>query len=590
MEMRKYSIRITALAACTLPFFFTACKNEKNGSEAAHNIVTVHYMSEPVTLHPTNGVDGSYRFAQEYMQRTLTRIDMRTYKQIPLLVTKLPEASANNLDYTYELRPDVRWDNGKPLTPADVIFTMKVIKCPLTANQDKSSYDNIEDITADPADPLRFTIHMKDIYYKNPYLMDEVYIMQQSKWDSSGVFNSIPMDAMNDEKFDPSKYSGLEAWSEKFNAGETGRDLSKVNGLGPYKVTDWQVGTSLILERKKDWWGAKDTSVYSRAYPEKIIFKYFNDDASIYLAFKKKTLDVTTQISGTSLLKLREDSSFNKDYESGFIPQYNYNYVAMNTKPDGKNHKQFFTEKRVRLAMAYLVPVDDIIATLAQGRGTRQASFVQPVNKEFYNDTLKLIPVDVNKASQLLAEAGWVDTDGDNIRDKMIGGRKVKFSFQYTYVANPSTKEAVLMTKESMYKAGIDLVPNPVDGARWQQLVFSHDFDMASGAFSSGAIPEDPAQVFHTSNWANGGFNFTGFGDAKSDKIIDLSNKSLDPNVRAYYMKQLQAMLYDEMPFIFTYAVQRKVIISKRFENRGMYSERPGVMLNNLKLPGQPAD
>src|SRR5688572_2926524 len=134
MEMHKYFFRVIALAACTLPVFFSACKDKTDEKEIPRNIVTIHYLSEPTTLHPTNGTDGSRLFAQEYMQRTLTRIDMRTYKQIPLLVTKLPEAAANNLDYTYELRSDVRWDDGKPLTPADVIFTMKVIKCPLTAN------------------------------------------------------------------------------------------------------------------------------------------------------------------------------------------------------------------------------------------------------------------------------------------------------------------------------------------------------------------------------------------------------------------------------------------------------------------------
>lgn len=583
MGMKRFFLSLPAAAACAASVLFSACTNEKPKGQ---NIVLVHYMSEPATLHPTNGADGSHKFAQEYLQRTLTRIDMRDYKHIPVLVTKLPEASGGDLDYTYELRPDVRWDDGKPLTPADVVFTMKVIKCPLTANPYKTSYLNIEDISADPANPLRFTIHMKDIYYKNPHLMDEVYIMQQSNWDSAGIFNDIPMEAMDDEKFDPSKYAGLEAWMAKFNSGEAGRDLNKVNGLGPYKITGWQSGSSITLERKKDWWGEKDTLVYSHAYPEKIIFQYFNDDASIYLAFKKGNLDVTTQISSTSMLKLQEDKDFSEKYESGFVDQYNYNYVAMNMKPDGKAHKPFFTDKRVRLAMAHLIPVDEIITTIAKGRGTRQASFVQPINKEYYNDTLKLIPADIEKAAALLTEAGWVDTDGDNIRDKMINGQKVKFSFVYTYTANPTSKEVVLMTQENMYKAGIAFTPNPVDQSRWQQLALSHDFDMISGAWSSGAIPEDPIELFHTSNWANNSFNFTGFGNAQSDRVIELSNKSMDPKVRAHYLKQLQAMVYEEMPYIFTYAVQRKVIISKRFENRAMYAERPGVMLNNLKLVG----
>ena len=47
--------------------------------------------------------------------------------------------------------------------------------------------------------------------------------------------------------------------------------------------------------------------------------------------------------------------------------------------------------------------------------------------KKTYNDTLKLIPLDIKKAKQLLNEAGWVDTDGDNIRDKIVDGEKLQF-------------------------------------------------------------------------------------------------------------------------------------------------------------------
>jgi peptide/nickel transport system substrate-binding protein len=553
------------------------------------NIVVVHYMTEPSSLHPTNGTDGSHKFAQEYLQRTLTRIDMRDYRHIPILVKDLPKASADGLNYTYRLREDVRWDDGSNLTPEDVIFTMKVNKCPLTNNPVyKASYLNVADVTADPGIPDAFTIHMKEVYYKNPHLMDEVYIMQRSTWDSAGIFTNIPMKAMDGEKFDAAKYPGLEKWMEKFNSGETGRDLKLASGLGPYKAVDWQSGSSLTLEKKENWWGEDDTMVYSRAYPDKIIFRYFTDDAAIKLGFKKQNLDVTTQISSASLLELQQDSAFNKNYESGFVDQYNYNYIAMNTKPDGKKHKPFFTDKRVRLAMAYLVPIDEIINTLAAGRATRQASFIQPINKEYYNTELQLIPMDIEKAKQLLTEAGWVDSDGDNIRDKIINGKKVQFSFLYTYSASPLTKQAVLMTQDNMKKAGINLIPNPVDMAVWKEQTFSHDFDMSAGAWSSGAIPEDPQELFHTSNWANNGANFTGFGNAKSDSLIAKSNAATDSHLRALYLKELQAIVYDEMPYIFTYAVKRKVVINKKFENRGMYAERPGVMLNNLKLAENP--
>ena len=91
-------------------------------------------------------------------------------------------------------------------------------------------------------------------------------------------------------------------------------------------------------------------------------------------------------------------------------------------------------------------------------------------------------------------------------------------------------------------------------------------------------------QLFDTRNWANHGSNFTGFGNANTDSLIEQSNRQIDDDKRAVLLKKLQAIVYDQQPIIYLYRIKRKVIISKKYENPGMYVERPGVMLNDLKL------
>ena len=95
-------------------------------------------------------------------------------------------------------------------------------------------------------------------------------------------------------------------------------------------------------------------------------------------------------------------------------------------KPDGIKNKPFFVDQKVRRAMAYLTPVDEIIEVMVHGKASRQAAQISHL-KSSYNDTLKLIPLDIEKAKEL-TEAGWVDSDGDNIRDKVINGEKLNLS------------------------------------------------------------------------------------------------------------------------------------------------------------------
>ncbi|HRP60844.1 MAG TPA: ABC transporter substrate-binding protein, partial [Vicingus sp.] len=321
-----------------------------------------------------------------------------------------------------------------------------------------------------------------------------------------------------------------------------------------------------------------------KAYPEKIIFKIINDDAAAYLAIKNQQIDVSTYLGTTKLLKLKNIDYFNENYHAEFMPQYSYSYIGLNMKPDGIEHKPFFVDKKVRRAIAHLVPVQEIIDVINKGKAIRQVSNISPLQKA-YNHDLKLIELDVEKAKKLLDEAGWIDTDGDNIRDKEVNGQRIPFSFKLSYISGAAaTKEMILMIKESMYKAGVDVIPTPMDFTLFYKNAYDHKFDAMAGGWGGSASYSDPIQLWHTESWANKGSNFTGFGDAESDSLIRLGNTSLDPEKHIAAVKALQKKIYDDQPYVFLYSNTRKIAIHKRFDNANMYNERPGVILGNLKL------
>ena len=518
-----------------------------------------------------------------YTQKTLIKLDIESLEYIPSLVKSMPTASEDNLSFEYEIKEGIKWDDGTALTAKDVAFSVKLMLCPLTNNtQIRGNYTTvIKSIELDTSNPMKFTMHAQNVHWDNKFIFSELFIQQKSLWDPKGVLTNVSFENILSDNFNETE--ALQEWFNAYNNADNSYKPNLLVGLGAYQVTEWVASQYITIEKKEYWWGAEDSSVYNKAYPDRIIFKIIKEDASSYLALKNQEIDVTTRIGTVKLMKLQERDYFNNNYDSDFLDQYSFSYMGLNMKPDGIKHKPFFVDQKVRRAMAYLVPIDEIIEVMMHGQGSRQASLISPL-KSTYNDTLKLIPLDVEKAKELLTQAGWVDTDGDNIRDKVINGVKIPFSFKLSYMSSPSTTEIVLMIKESLYKAGVVAEPTPMDFTLFYKNAMDHNFDGMMGGWGGSASYSNPMQLWHTSSWVTKGSNFCGFGDAESDALIEEANLTLDKEKHDNALLKLQAKVYEDQPYVFLYATKRKFAIHKRFNNRGMYNERPGVMLQNLNL------
>jgi peptide/nickel transport system substrate-binding protein len=586
--------KIFALTLCLLSLQSCLEKRTLNNKDISgeivdsskENIVIQHISAQPDGLHPYNSNSSFRTFIFQYTQKTLIKLDMKSLEYIPHLVENMAEISEDGLKYTYKIKKGIKWDDGTLLTAKDVEHSVKTMLCPLTNNTAfRSNYSTvIKSIELFPEDPLKFTMHAKKLHVENKFVFSELYLQQKDIWDPNAILDEISFENLHSKDFD--KYIVTEQLIEFFN------DFNKddfsyiphlLQGLGAYQVTDWEKGQYIIIERKNDWWGKSDTSIYNTSFPDKIIFKIITDKVSVELALKNETIDVSTAIDTKTLMDLKEREDFNQNYTSDFIDRYAYSYLGMNTKPDGIERKKFFIDKEVRRAIAYTVPVDELIETIILGKANRQAAQISHLKKT-YNDTLKLIPLDIEKAKQLLEKNGWIDTDGDNIRDKIVDGEKLQFSFELSYMSSPTSKVIAHLIKESMYKAGIEAVPTPMDFTLFYNNAQAHKFDAMMGGWGGSGAYSNPMQLWHTSSWFTKGSNFCGFGDAESDELIEEANTSLDFEKHKEALWRLQAKIYDEQPYVFLYSTKNKIAIHNRFDNKYMYTERPGVILNNLKL------
>ncbi|HLP13888.1 MAG TPA: ABC transporter substrate-binding protein [Flavobacteriales bacterium] len=539
-------------------------------------------------LHPTNDVDALRAQLFDLTQRSLLERDIRTNQLTPALLTKMPVVSPDGNSMFMEIRDDVKWDDGTPFTVDDAIFSMKILVCPLVNNPSyKPTFVPIfNNIQKDSLNPKAFWFYTNGFNRANLEIFVEIFMLQKSKWDPSNVTDAFTM-----RDFLLPNFTGnaqLVKWAETFNNKEHSTQLKSLEGLGPYKITKWEADSYMILEKKNNWWAKTDTAWLNQASPQKIIFKVIMDEPSLFYAIRNNQLDVTNKITTTRLLKLQKHTYFNKNYFSRFTDQYAYTYICLNQKPDGHKHKPFFTTKEVRRAMAHLVPVDDIIKIFSKGQATRMTTCIYP-SKKGYDPNLKPIPFDINKAIALLESQGWRDTDGDNIRDKTIGGEKVKFSFTLTFPdIVPGNKEICLLIKDCMYKAGVEMNLAPRDFAQFYQDCYNQDFDASLGAWLGSSAHEDFSQLFSTQSWSMHGENFGGFGTAKTDNLIANINKTTSDTAYINLIHQFQEILYNEQPYVFLMSPKNKVIISNRFKNPHAYPEKPNYLLNVLSLGKNP--
>jgi peptide/nickel transport system substrate-binding protein len=553
------------------------------------NIFIYHILSEPDDMHPTNGNSSSRSEINLYTQVFLVNTNYQLLQPLPQLAKAMPKVAENGLEYTYELKDYMKWDDGTALTAEDVIFTFKANKCPLVNNPHAKPYlENIADITIDPSNKSIITIKMKRRYIQNIWFLTDYPIMQRTYFDKGNVLAKYTFAQLDDPKFNADSYPDLKAWGAFFNDTKFGHEPGSLPGAGPYKFEKWDQGQSITLVKKENHWSATrlGEDLLTNANPDKIIMKVNKDPNSQKLDFKNQVFDATTYLDTKTLLDLQADATFNKYFNGKFVDTYNYSYMAMNMQPDGIKHKKIFTDKKVRRAIALLVPYDEINKVVQHSLNKRMIGPVSPVKPDFNTD-LKPIPFDPDQAKKLLAEAGWKDTDGDNILDKVIDGEKVKMQFALNYMTTtPTWKNMAEIMAESMLKAGVKVDITPKEFSNHYDQAKNHDFDAMLASWAGSSVPDDFTQIWHSSSWSSKGSNYPGFGNAETDALIDSIKYAIDDNVRVPMVKKLQEKIYDEQPYVFMFAALRRIAVHKRWANQEMYVERPGLLLNNFKLIG----
>lgn len=222
-----------------------------------------------------------------------------------------------------------------------------------------------------------------------------------------------------------------------------------------------------------------------------------------------------------------------------------YSYIGWNMR------RPLFADKHVRQALTHAFPKQRIINEVYYGLGQPQVANVHP-DSVYYNDKLVDYTFDLEKAKQLLDQAGWIDSDDDGIRDKEVNGKRLKFEFILKYYANSVEWDSTLIIyKNQLRKIGIVMKPTNYEWKELLRVYEDKDFAAVSGGWRFG-LEVDFKQVWHSES-ANKprSSNHCGFINKRADEIAEKLRETFDQDERIRLAQEFQAIVYEEQPYTF---------------------------------------
>jgi ABC-type transport system substrate-binding protein len=230
-----------------------------------------------------------------------------------------------------------------------------------------------------------------------------------------------------------------------------------------------------------------------------------------------------------------------------------------------------FADVKVRWALAYMLDRKTIIDKIHFGMAVPIQGPVYFQDPKHCNKDLPEIPFDPEKAKQLLTEAGWTDTDGDGVLDKIVNGKKLDFKFTYLLNTNESRKLAILVLIDALKKIGIQAELQALEWSVYLDKTKKHEFDTTMAAWILTDYPPDEYQIFHSSQSQGEGSNYISYKNPEADKLMEQYRTEFDEAKRIEMIKRLQKIFYDDQVYTFTWTPNAKYIYSDRFKNVRWY-------------------
>ena len=529
------------------PFVFE--RFPENNPEAADEETTLlrYVIDEPTSLNPIFLNSWADNFLRELLfSGLMRRHDDMILKWNHDRVVK-HEESEDRLVTTVHLRPGITWHDGHPWTAHDIQFTWEVIKDDrVPAATYKIMAEQIAEVRALDDLTVRF-VHK---------IASPAYMMNMS-------FPIIPKHILGnpaERAEDPSLKR-----SDFYNHFNRVAPI----GSGPYRFVEWLSNDRVVVERWEDY-------PFEKPHFKRQILKLQQDRNVALLLFRKGQLDdiwLTVQQFATQT----NDDEFERVGVKAYGVRRMIAHIGWNM--DGSN--PFFTDNRVRLAMAHAYDRERVLRDVSYG-------LYLPSNGIFdtehwgYNPDIDLIAYDLDRAAELLDEAGWVISSDDGWRYKTVDGRPVKFEFTLIFPQTFSdAKRMAEIYRSDLSRIGVTFKNRIFDNATFTAKLLDHDFQAHVGTIGFSLDPDYWRNFYQSDHYA-GGRNYGAYSSSRVDELFALQLREFDREKRAAQFRAIQAQIYEDQPSLYLWNYTLTHAFNKRL--RGVTLAPAGVY---LFYPGQ---
>lgn len=525
--------------------------------------LTFATISEPLTFNLALSNDAGSSGVLSYLFEGLTDISWLTGEPEPNLAESW-DVSADGLTWTFYLRRDVRWHDGEPFDALDVEFTFNQIiyneDIPTSTRAafnfrllDENGEWQVAPMTVEAIDD--YTVQFVLPVSFAPFLRSMAtaifpqHILQP--YVDAGTFNEV--------------------W-------DLSTDPSEIIGTGPLLIDQFVVGERIVFRRNPDYW-LTDANGNGLPYLDRIVQVIVPDLDSELEAFRSGVADVHGVLGRefADLEPLQEEENFTIHRRG---PNFGSVFLTFNQNqginPDSgeayvsAEKLYWFGNLEFRRAVAHIVDKDTIIQQVQHGLGYPQWSPISPAAGGFHNPNVATYEYDLARASAILDELGWIDSDGNGFRED-DRGNEIAFVMA-TNEGNEVREQVTAIIHRGMTELGLNVDFQVIDfGELVGQLTATYDWDAIVIGFTGGPDPHGAIVLWHSSEnlhlWYPNQPEPATAWEAELDEVWVLASQELDRELRFKLYHRAQEIVADNLPLIYTSHAERLSAVRNVFGN-----------------------